>query len=80
MALRSSSAIRPSTIHMFDFSKTGSYVHFKLGGDVTWVGFYQVCSNGYGPVIFGFFMIFWGFIFGENLKKSSAPKSLGQLL
>ena len=41
--------------HMFDFfSKTVSQIHFKLGGDMPWVGLYQVCSNGHGPMIYGF--------------------------
>ena len=46
-------------IEIFDFfSETISQIHFKLGGDMPWVGLYQVFSNGHGPVIFGFFMIF----------------------
>ena len=45
-------------IDIFDFfSETVSQIHFKLGGKVPLVGFYQVCSNGHAPVIFGFSMI-----------------------
>ena len=45
-------------IDIFDvFSKTVSQIHFKLGGYVPWVGPYQVCSNGYGPVIFWMFEV-----------------------
>ena len=61
------SSVRPSTIHIFDFfSKTVSQIHFKLGGDVPWVGLYQVCSNGHGPVIFGFFMNFFVHFWGKS--------------
>ena len=46
-------------IHIFNLiSKTTIQIHFKLDGDVPWVGLYQVCSNGHDPVIFGFLMIF----------------------
>ena len=56
-------------IDIFDFfSKTVSQIQFKLGGDVPWVGLYQVCSSGRGPVIFGFLMNFLGSIFGQILK------------
>ena len=52
-------------IHIFNLiSKTTIQIHFKLGVDMPWMGLYQVCSNGHGPVIFGFFMNsfvhFWG--------------------
>ena len=59
----------PMLIDIFDFfSKTVNQIHFKLGGDVPWVSLYQACSNGHGPVIFGFFMKFLGSIFGHILK------------
>ena len=48
-------SVRPSSVHnyIFDFfSKTVSQIHFKLDGNVPWMGLYQVCSNGHGPVIF----------------------------
>ena len=70
----------PMLIDIFDFfSKMVSQIHFKLGGYVPWVALYQVCSNGHGPVIFGFLMNFFVHFWG-NLKKSSSPKLLGQLL
>ena len=56
-------------IHNFDFfSKTISQIHFKLSGDMPWVGLYQVYLNGHGPVIFGFVMNFFGSFSGEILK------------
>ena len=56
-------------IHNFDFfSKTDGQIHSKLGGNVPWVGFYQVCTNGHGPVIFGFFMNFFVLFFRKIFK------------
>ena len=49
----------PMLIDIFDFfSKTVSQIDFKLGEYVPWVGLYQVCSNGHGPVIFGILVNF----------------------
>ena len=80
MVVRPLSVRHPSTIHIFDFfSERVGQIHFKLGGDVPWVGVYQVCSNGYGPLIFGFLMNFF-VLFWANLKKSSSLKPLTQLL
>ena len=63
-------SVRPSFVHnyIFDFSKTFGQIHFKLGEDVSWVGFYQVYSKGHGPVICGFVMICFRSVFGEILK------------
>ena len=52
-------------IHIFDFSKTVIQIYFKLGGNVPWVGVYQVCSNGHVPMNLDFFMIF----FQKSLQK-----------
>ena len=53
---------------IFDFSETISLIHFKLGGGVSWVGLYQMYSDGLGPVIFYIFYEFLLFIFGQILK------------
>ena len=34
-------------------------IYFKLGGDVPWVGVYQVCSNGHVPMNLDFFYDFF---------------------
>ena len=39
-------------IHIFNLiSKTISQIHFKLGGEVPWMGAYYVCSYVYALVI-----------------------------
>ena len=69
------------------FSETICQIHFKLGGDLPWVGTYHACSNGYGPVICGYFMKFFGFFgggesetiyckTGKSLYKERLPKSI----
>ena len=44
------------------FSKTVIQIQ-DIGGNVPWVGLYQVCSNSRGPVIFGFLMNFFVLFF-----------------
>ena len=49
-------------IHIFYLiSKTVGQIHFKLGGDVPFVGLYRVCSIGHSSVIFGFLNFFCAF-------------------
>ena len=53
-------------IYIFEFlSKSIIQIYFKLGGNVPWVGVYQVCSNGHVPMNLDFFMIF----FQKSLQK-----------
>ena len=66
-------------LHIFDVFKTIGQINFKLGGEVPWVGSYHDWSNGHGPVIFGFFMIFL-LIFWPKTKKSLSLYKLSQLL
>ena len=58
-------------IDNFDlFSITIHQIHCKLGGDMPWVGLYQICSNGYGPLIFEFFINFFIAHFGGKSLKN----------
>ena len=45
------------------FSETVSQIYFKLDGDVPWAGPYYALSTGHCPVIFGFFISFFIFLF-----------------
>ena len=45
-------------IHILDFFKTLSQIHFKLDRDLLLVDLRQIYSNGQSPVTFAFLMIF----------------------
>ena len=64
-------------LNIFNFSATADWISFKLGGDVHWIGLYQVCSNGHGPVIFGFFMNFF-VLFSEKYSKIFFSRTTSQ--
>ena len=72
---RRPSVVRPSSTITFltFFFKTGGQILFKLGGDVSWVDPYQVCSIGHAPVIFLIFLMNFFFQIFKNLLQNCLP-------